>query len=90
MGRWGERQGYRLADELRRRTWLHIGFRDRPGVALVVCHRNKLVLAALAHGAKETRFGITGEVIALQRGHDKSEVEVNADDGHHERNKHGS
>ena len=56
MSGWGERQGYRLADRLRRRAWLHIGFGDRPGVALAVGDRNKLVLAALAHGAKKTRF----------------------------------
>ena len=49
---------------------------------LAVGYRNKLVLAALAHGAEEARFGIAGEVVALQRSHDESEVEVDADDGH--------
>ena len=32
---------------------------------LAVGYRNKLVLAALAHGAEEARFGIAGEIVAL-------------------------
>jgi hypothetical protein len=57
---------------------------------LAVGFRNELVLAVLAHGAEESRFGIAGEVIALQRCHDKGKVEVCAEEGHDERNEHGS
>ena len=57
---------------------------------LAVGYRHKLVLAALAHGAQEARLDIAGEIVALQRTHPESEMKIDAESGHDERNEDGS
>jgi hypothetical protein len=59
-------------------------------MALTVSDRDELVLAALTDRADEARFEIAGEVVALQRSQDESEVQVDTKAGDNERDEDGT